>query len=200
MIFTSAAVAAMLVLIGAPEQQIITGAGQTARSAQTADAALDPDALPKGAPADDYEFVAWCSGILSGHMELFGRVKPELDVISKRWNTLEQDQKDYAQQRQAGLQAQTVFARAMRAAEAASPREINSRGQTAITSGVNMWKDINAIDATNQAYSWLNWGLPARCEKIAASLEQRSTLAAATRRQTGGIAPATPTAPPLPRN
>jgi hypothetical protein len=194
MIFTSAAVAALLALTSAPEQQTAPAVNQAP------DATADAEVLPRGAPSDDYEFVAWCSGILSGHMELFTRVKPELDVISKRWNTLEQDERDYALQREAGLKAQAMFARAMRAAEAASPREITPSGQAAIASGVGMWKDINTVDKTNQAYSWLNWGLPARCEKIAASLEQRSTLAAAARRQPAGLAPATPVAPPLPRN
>ncbi len=62
-----------------------------------------------------------------------------------------------------------------------------------------MWQSINSVDKRDQAYSWLNWGLPARCEKIAASLEQKSILAAAVRRESGGVAPVTPTAPSLPR-
>jgi len=172
---------------------------QIARATSAPDPTADADVIPKGAPADDYEFVAWCSGILSGHMELFGRVKPELDAISKRWNTLEQDEKDYLVQREEGRKAQARFARAMRAAEAAAPREITPRGQAAITAGVSMWQSINSVDKRDQAYSWLNWGLPARCEKIAASLEQKSILAAAVRRESGGVAPVTPTAPSLPR-
>lgn len=204
MSFTSVAAALLMMLqaqsvVPTPSLDAAT-VNQATRAIGAPDPTGDADVLPKGAPSDDYEFVAWCSGILSGHMELFTRVKPELDVISKRWNTLEQDEKDYAIQREAGLKAQAQFTRAMRAAEAASPREITLRGQSALASGVGMWKDINTVDKTNQAYSWLNWGLPARCEKTAASLEQRSTLAAAARRQTGGIAPATPTAPGLPRN
>lgn len=174
------------------------------RDAERAVAAPDPtddaDVVPKGAPSDDYEFVGWCQGILSGHMELFGRVKPELDVISKRWNTLDQDEKDYVQQRAAGVTAQGLFSRAMRAAESAAPREIRAQGQLAITDGVNMWNQINNVDKQSQAYSWLNWGLPARCERIATQLESRSTLAAAVMRNpTGAVPTATPKAPGLPK-
>lgn len=179
-----------------PESAAIT---QATRAISAPDPTDDADVIPKGAPSDDYEFVAWCSGILSGHMELFGRVKPELDAISKRWNTLEQDEKDYAVQREEGRKAQALFTRAMRAAEAASPREITPRGQAAIAAGVGMWQQINSVDKTNQAYSWLNWGLPARCEKVATDLEQRSILAAAVLRESKGLAPVAPRAPALPR-
>jgi len=151
-------------------------AATTASKDPTADAAI----VPRGAPVDDYEFVGWCSGILTGHMDLFRRVKPELDAISKRWGTLAEDEKDYVEQRAAGQKAQALFAHAMRAAEAASSREIKPRGQAAIASGLAMWSEIDTVDATNQAYSWLNWGLPARCEKVAGQLEARATLAAVT--------------------
>lgn len=173
------------------------------RDAERAVSAPDPtddaDIVPKGAPSDDYEFVGWCQGILSGHMELFGRVKPELDAISKRWNTLEQDEKDYVEQRAAGVKAQALFSRAMRVAEQAAPREIKPQGQIAISNGVAMWSQINNVDKQSQAYSWLNWGLPARCETIATQLEKRSTLAAAVmRKPTGAAQTATPKAPALP--
>lgn len=182
--------------VGTAEAAAIT---QATRAISAPDPTDDADVIPNGAPADDYEFVAWCSGILSGHMELFGRVKPELDAISKRWNTLEQDEKDYALQREEGRKAQALFTRSMRAAEAASPREITPRGQAAIAAGVGMWQQINSVDKTNQAYSWLNWGLPARCEKVATELEQRSILAAAVLRESKGLAPVAPRAPALPR-
>ena len=60
---------------------------QATRAISAPDPTDDADVIPKGAPSDDYEFVAWCAGILSGHMELFGRVKPELDdlrVVSRQ--------------------------------------------------------------------------------------------------------------------
>src|SRR5437868_6380970 len=50
-------------------------------SASSATPGRDPE-IPASAPVDDYGFVAWCHGALSGHMELHDRVKPELDKVS----------------------------------------------------------------------------------------------------------------------
>jgi len=37
--------------------------------------------VPAGAPSDDYGFVNWCAGALTGHMALYQQVKPELDSL-----------------------------------------------------------------------------------------------------------------------
>jgi hypothetical protein len=195
---TAAPLAALLALVAFPALAQAPAAPIAAKpAAATADA--DEDRLPKGAPKDDYEFVGWCTGILSGHMELFTRVKPELDEISKRWNTVEQDAKDYAEQHKAGVEIQALFARAMRAAEAASPRDIRPAGQAAANAGVGMWSAINTVDKKNQAYSWLNWELPPRCERVAQELEQRSKLNAALLRRPTGVTAGAVVAPPLPK-
>lgn len=153
----------------------------------------DTDRLPKGAPTDDYEFVGWCVGVLSTHMQLFDKVKPELDVISKRWDTVAEDAKSYADQRSAGEQDLTLFRGAMRAAEAASPRDIRPNGRIAIQRGVAMWNDIDKVDVHNQAYSWMNWELPPRCETVAHDLESRSMLAQAVLKDNSGAVATAPT-------
>lgn len=192
-------VAALAAALPAFAQEVIVTnprAKPSTSTAATAAASKDPTTdsgiVPRGAPTDDYEFIGWCSGILSGHMDLFRRVKPELDLISKRWGTLAQDEKDYAEQRAAGKKAQALFTRSMRAAEAASPEDLQPRGQAAIASGVAMWSEIDTVDANNQAYSWLNWGLPARCEKVAGQLEARATLAGTRPSSTAGVGEPTP--------
>lgn len=148
-----------------------------------ADADMPPgpetvERLPAGAPSDDYEFVAWCYGVLGGHMDLFTEVKPELDAISKRWNTEKEDAKDYAAQRAAGRQDMKLFGDAMLAAEKANPQPIHERGVAAAARGRGMWTPAQFADKKLAAYSWMNWGLPERCEKVATRLKAHAALAA----------------------
>src|SRR5437868_11244035 len=122
-----------------------------------------PDDWPKGAPHEDYEFTAWCYGVLRQHMELYNQVRPELAAISKRWETVEEDEKSYAEQIAAGKMYLAQFARALEIAEKASPRPINAQGAAAIEQGRKMWAEFNTVDKTMQAYSWMNWELPEKC-------------------------------------
>lgn len=130
------------------------------------------DELPQGAPADDYEFMGWCTGVLTGHMQLYFRVKPELDAISKRWNSLESDNRQQTEQQTAGKELLTQFRHAMGTVEAASPSPISFRGQTAVQKGLATWTSVDQLDKQNQAYSWMNFGLPGRCETKAAEIEK----------------------------
>ena len=38
-----------------------------------------------GAPTDDYQFVAWCYGALSGYLDLHDEVMPEVTRIESTW-------------------------------------------------------------------------------------------------------------------
>jgi hypothetical protein len=136
------------------------------------------DDWPTGAPHTDYEFTAWCYGVLRQHMELYTQVKPELLAISKRWKTEEEDEKSYADQQAAGKMYLAQFAKAIEAAEKASPRPINTQGAAAIEQGRKMWSQFNTVDKTMQAYSWMNWELPEKCPKVAVALENRAMLMA----------------------
>lgn len=134
------------------------------------------DDWPNGAPREDYPFTAWCYGVLKRHMELYNDVKPELEAISKRWKTEEEDRKEYAEQLAAGKVALSDFARAIEAAERASPRPINAQGAAAIEQGRRMWAEFATVDKTWQAYSWMNWELPEKCIKVSSALEKKSIL------------------------
>jgi hypothetical protein len=149
------------------------------KSAPAAEAADD---LPPGAPRDDYEFVGWCAGALTGHMALYEQVQPTLKEISKRWGTEAQDKIDYAAKQVAGRDLLQQFAEAMKAAEHASNEAIASRGVRAIAQGRDKWAAINTVDEDARAYSWLNWGLPERCERVAGQLKSRATLMGAVLR------------------
>ena len=136
------------------------------------------DDWPKGAPHEDYQFTAWCYGVLRQHMELYNQVRPELTAISKRWETVEEDEKSYADQIAAGKMYLAQFAKALEVAEKASPRPINAQGAAAIEQGRRMWSEFNTVDKTMQAYSWMNWELPEKCPKVAVALENKALLMA----------------------
>ena len=140
--------------------------------------AATADDYPAGAPRDDYEFTAWCYGVLRRHMDLYEEVKPELDAISKRWKTEEEDRRSYAEQNAAGREALSSFQRAITMAERASPQPINVRGAAAIEQGRQMWNQLRTVDKTWQAYSWMNWELPEKCMKVSAALEDKALLMA----------------------
>ncbi len=163
---------------------------------QTATNEPPADDTPRGAPKDDYLFVAWCEGVLATHMQLYARVKPELDAISVRWNTVDEDAKNYSEQQIAGREAIVRFERAMRAAETASPRNLIPDGRIAMQMGIDRWAELGTVDARNQAYSWMNWELPDRCTRIATQLEARSQMAAPLfRTNTAAVAPPPPPTP-----
>ena len=132
--------------------------------------------FPIGAPHDDYGFVGWCYGALSGHMELFKVVKPELDKLPdsdpKETKALD------AEQLKAGQEYLALYKRAMEAAEKASPQPINVRGGAAIKLGGNIWAPALQADPKTRMWSYLSWDLPGRCETTAEKLFEESQLAA----------------------
>jgi hypothetical protein len=150
--------------------------------------ARDPD-VPSTAPTDDYGFVAWCHGALRGHMELHDRVKPELDKVSPG--------QDDSEQTQAGREYLEMYARALKAAEKASPNNIHDRGLEANAAGYRIWAAARTAEPRTQMWSYLMWELPARCEVAATRLEERSNLfGEALRSDLGtGPAPQEPAAP-----
>lgn len=131
--------------------------------------------IPPGAPEDDYGLVAWCHGALTGHMALYDTVKPELDKLSDDPSRAELDREQMA----AGRDYLALYARALEAAERASPRPLRQRGDAARKKGMGIWTPAaNATDPKTRMWSWLLWDLPGRCETAAKRLEERSLLAA----------------------
>jgi hypothetical protein len=142
----------------------------------------DPE-IPPGAPTDDYGFVAWCHGALSGHMELRELVKDELDALSPGPSD------DDARQKEAGDQYLALYTRALRAAEKASPTALEQRGRAAAAGGYGMWSSSRNAEPRNRMWSYLNWELPGRCETVAKTLEERSSLFGEALREGGTVRP-----------
>jgi hypothetical protein len=155
-------------------QELIVGhtdAPASKPAARNPTIADEPDPLPPGTPSDDYEFMGWCTGILSGHMDLYTKVKPQLDVISKRWNSVDEDNKQEADQQIEGHKLLARFRGVMAKAEAQKP-SLGPSGQEAIKKGLDNWSKIDSVDKQTQAYSWMNFGLPIQCESKVAALEK----------------------------
>lgn len=173
----------LLIALGLAAPALAQPAKPTTVAVAAAADAADADDLPAGAPRDDYEFVGWCAGALTGHMALYEQVQPTLKQISKRWGTEATDEKDYAAKQVVGRDLLERFAEAMKAAERANAQTaLAPRGQRAIAMGRDKWAAIATVDENARAYSWLNWGLPERCERVAAQLKTRATLMSAVLR------------------
>jgi hypothetical protein len=147
------------------------------RPTATAPKTVPEEPVPPGAPSDDYGFVNWCTGALTGHMTLFRQVKPELDALPdpRPQETAALD----AAQTQAGREYLELYRKATDAAEKASPRPIGERGMTERRRGNAMWNTArSSTDRKAVMWTWLGWELPGRCETAAERLYEKSLLSA----------------------
>jgi hypothetical protein len=139
--------------------------------AMTAASRLTPqNATPTSLdPKDDYALVAWCHGALSGHMELHEAVKEELNSVSP---SSDGDEEQMA----AGREYLALYSRALKAAEAASPKNIHADGVANDAAGRRIWAAAAAAEPRTRMWSWLMWELPPNCEIAAKRLEEKSKL------------------------
>jgi hypothetical protein len=144
-------------------------AAPAAEPAMQAAARLTPNEVPKLDEADDYNFVAWCHGALAGHMDLYDAVKEELNTVSPGANHDEE-------QMEAGREYLALYSRALKAAEAASPKNIHPVGVASDNAGRRIWAAASAAEPRTRMWSWLMWELPPNCEIAAKRLEDKSKL------------------------
>ncbi len=134
---------------------------------------------PVTPPADDYGYVGWCYGALSGYVELYDRAMPEVIRIERAWptpSTEENINQIYPAQRDEAKRNLVLFAAAMEAAEKASPSPISTQGAAAIKRGRAVWTGAVNVPKAQLAQFWMSWSPPARCEETAKSLQARSNL------------------------
>lgn len=139
---------------------------------------------PAGAPRDDYGLVAYCYGALRGYLDLYDQAMPEVTRIESTFRNpnrrLEDDLEVYADMRKEGQANLKLFARAMEAAEKASPRPINVIGAAAVQKGRSVWAAAPNLSKARLAQEWMSWSLPVRCTPTAEALEKRAKLLGAT--------------------
>jgi hypothetical protein len=131
------------------------------------------------APTDDYGYVAWCYGAIASYVELYDRAMPEVIRIERAWptpSTEENISQVYPAQRDEGKRNLILFARAMLAAEKASPRPLQNEGIEAVRKGRAMWTGATSVPKAQLAQFWMSWSPPAKCEETAKALEARSLL------------------------
>ena len=141
-------------------------AAQTTAPSAPAPAA---EKLPAGAPEDDYGFMGWCYGALSGHVDLYDKVLPEVKRIETAFpapgETTDKVMAGYADQHNRGKMLLARYGKALDAEEARG--ETNGVSRTdAIAKGREIWTGSDTADPRNLAQLWMSWGLPGRCDTL----------------------------------
>jgi hypothetical protein len=155
---------------------------------------------PVTPPSDDYGYVGWCYGAISGYVELYDKAMPEVIRIERAWptpTTEENIAEVYPAQKKEALANIALFKRAIEAAEKASPTPIAPQGAAAIKKGRSVWTGAASVPKAQLAQFWMSWSPPSKCEETAKALEARSTLfgQALTYNTTAAAPPPPPPAP-----
>ncbi len=154
---------------------------------------------PVSPPTDDYGYVGWCFGAVSGYVDLYDRAMPEVIRIERAWPTpgTEENIKEvYPAQKRDAIASLALFGRAIEAAEKASPTPIAQQGAAAIKKGRGVWTGATSVPKAQLAQFWMSWSPPARCEETAKALEARSNLFGQALTANAAAAPVA--APPTP--
>jgi hypothetical protein len=138
-------------------------------SAVPSAASVAADGTPKGAPAENYDFVAWCHGALSGHMALYGEVKPELVAIEQPGEVATDEKNDKAQLA-AGREYLALYTRALDGVDKGHAGNLIARRRAAEAQGSAIWDPYKAAPPRQRMWAWVGWDLPGRCETAAKKL------------------------------
>lgn len=142
------------------------------RQAVTAQQAATPlpgeaEYTPTGAPEDDYAFVGWCHGVLSGHRDL-------AEALGQKLVKDEKDRELEADLDKIGTEYLDLYQRALLTAEMTRSRAATERAVLARDNGYARWRDAlyaaknDGKDESGRAIdvegSYVGWSLPGRCE------------------------------------
>ncbi|MEH0197858.1 hypothetical protein V7S57_20425 [Caulobacter sp. CCNWLY153] len=151
-----------------------------AQDAPVTTAAPPPRTQPAATPpTDEYGYIAWCYGALSGYVDLYDKVMPEVTRIEKAFpgpDGAAAALKEYPAMRIQARSDLKTYGSAITAAEKASPRPIAEYGAAAMKKGRSIWGGSEAIDKARLAQVWMSWSPPGDCETRAKTLETKSNL------------------------
>jgi hypothetical protein len=168
------ALSALALLIAAPSIVLAQAdapapAPDTAQATAPSAPAPAGEKLPAGAPSDDYGFMGWCYGALSGHVDLYDKVLPEVKRIETAFpapgETTDKVMAGYADQHNRGKLLLARYGKALDAEEASGKTGGVSR-QDAIDKGREIWTGSDTADPRTLAQLWMSWGLPGRCDVL----------------------------------
>lgn len=128
-------------------------------------------------PTGNYEYVAWCYGMLSQYMALHPVVMPEVTRIETTFrapgSNLAADLKVYQDLQLAARRNRLKLELALSAAEGSGQADASRRG-LAVARGRNAWPNLTTVGRRTMAQAWMSWTLPARCDKVADQLLDRT--------------------------
>lgn len=132
------------------------------------------DPFPAGAPTDDYGFMAWCYGALSGHVALYDKALPEVRRIEAEFpepgRSIDQVMADYTAQHELGHKLLETYSRVLDIEEATGRTHGHKRAAI-VARGRDVWKGADAAEPRALAQLWMSWALPGRCHATAARLD-----------------------------
>lgn len=156
-----------------------------------------PTAERLGAPTDDYGYVAWCYGAVSGYVDQYQNAMPEVTRIERAFptpSTEENIAKVYPEQRDIAMAQLNTFRDAMTAAEKASPRSLAASAQQGLSRGRSIWSGATLVTKAQLAQFWMGWTPPAECDARAKTLIAKSNLFGQALSFNAAPAPAEPAA------
>ena len=124
--------------------------------------ATQAEYTPEGAPKDDYNFTAWCHGVLSGHMALAEHVQSVLPLDEVQQKIGKVYLKGYEEALQVGRKTR-------------SPAELDAADAIRAAARAN-WNTAMKADLQLGADTYLAWQLPGRCEHAAKRIAGRDDL------------------------
>jgi len=166
----------------APQSTAPVATARSERPVQTPAPAPQPTPsliAATSAPTDDYGYVAWCYGAVSGYVDQYDVAMPEVIRIERAFptpSTEENISKVYPEQRDAARESLKAYRAALTAAEKASPRAINAAGAQALNRGRAIWNGASAVSKAQLGQFWMGWAPPADCDTRAKTLEAKSNL------------------------
>ena len=163
---------------GPPAAQAPVNTGTSRDTQANADAvAAGEDPFPSGAPTDDYGFMAWCYGALSGHLALYDKVLPQVRRIEGEFpdsaTSLDKVMEGYKVQHERGEKILTGYGRALDIQEATGKTGGLDR-LGAVNKGREAWQGADTAEPRQLAQLWMSWALPDRCETIAARIAPKA--------------------------
>ena len=146
---------------------------ESAEALKTREALAYAATLPRGAPAQDYPLVAWCSALVKGHVAL-GRSLDAPDDLDQDIMRL-------------GLLEAQDFDSAVQAASSRQTAQTRAAADAAVADAQSRWAPLLAQDseaARSEAFG-LFFGLPGRCEHAARRIRENITTPPTTLKQAG---------------
>ncbi len=146
---------------------------ESAEALKTREALAYAATLPRGAPAQDYPLVAWCSALVKGHIAL-GRSLDAPDDLDQDIMRL-------------GLLEAQDFDSAVQAASSRQTAQTRAAADAAVADAQSRWAPLLAQEdeaARSEAFG-LFFGLPGRCEHAARRIRENITTPPTTLEQAG---------------